>query len=194
MPRSTATTSAPAAGEHEFDGLLVRVAQQDQAAFAALYAASSGRLLGIARRIVGRPEMAEDVLHDAFVRVWWYAKRFDPARGPAMAWMITIVRNTALNNLRKVRRDVPLERDDDPDDGGGLLDRMTALPGVAEVDRIGLARCLEELEPDQRQAVVLAFVDGWSHDELAQRLERPIGTVKSWIRRSLLRLRDCLGA
>ncbi|WP_051329456.1 sigma-70 family RNA polymerase sigma factor [Geminicoccus roseus] len=174
------------------DDLLVRAGRQDAEAFKKLYAATSSRLLGVALRIVRRREVAEDALHDAFVRVWWHAARFDPARGQAMGWMITIVRNSAINHLRRTTREVPLVSGDQ-DDEQDLLDRMAAVPGVDPTDRIGLARCLEELEPAPRQCVVMAFVDGWSHEDLAERLGHPLGTVKSWIRRSLSRLRECLG-
>jgi RNA polymerase sigma-70 factor (ECF subfamily) len=143
-------------------------------------------------RIVRRREVAEDALHDAFVRVWWHANRFDPSRGPALAWMITIVRNSAINHIRKTSRETPLETENDEGEITSLLDRMAEVPGIPAVDRIGLARCLDELEELPRQCVVMAFADGWSHEELAERLGHPLGTIKSWIRRSLFRLRECL--
>ncbi|HEX2529113.1 MAG TPA: sigma-70 family RNA polymerase sigma factor [Geminicoccus sp.] len=170
-----------------------KVGQQDAAAFKELYAATASRLLGVAMRIVRRREVAEDALHDAFVRVWWHASRFDPARGPALAWMITIVRNSAINHIRKTARETALETEVDGE-ADSLLDRMAEVPGIPAADRIGLARCLQELEAGPRQCVVMAFADGWSHEELAERLGHPLGTVKSWIRRSLLRLRECLSA
>ncbi len=193
MRSANTTTPSGADGTDDLlDDLLVRAGRQDAEAFKKLYAATSSRLLGVALRIVRRREVAEDALHDAFVRVWWHAARFDPARGQAMGWMITIVRNSAINHLRRTTREVPLVSGDQ-DDEQDLLDRMAAVPGVDPTDRIGLARCLEELEPAPRQCVVMAFVDGWSHEDLAERLGHPLGTVKSWIRRSLSRLRECLG-
>ena len=174
------------------DDLLVRTGSRDGEAFKQLYAATSSRLLGVAMRIVRRREVAEDALHDAFVRVWWHAERFDPTRGPAIGWMITIVRNSAINLLRKTGRETPLESGDD-DESVDLLDRLAEVPGIPPIDRIGLARCLGELDHVQRQCVVMAFAEGWSHEELAERLGHPLGTIKSWIRRSLLRLRECLG-
>jgi RNA polymerase sigma-70 factor (ECF subfamily) len=174
--------------DDSLDDLLVRAGRQDAEAFKKLYSATSSRLLGVALRITRRREVAEDALHDAFVRVWWHAARFDPARGPAVAWMITIVRNSAINHLRRTVREAG--RAGDPLD---LLDQMAEMPGLPPADRIGLTRCLEELEPMQRQCVILAFTHGWTHEELADQLGHPLGTVKSWIRRSLARLRECLG-
>ncbi len=187
----TALTGADGTDD-SLDDLLVRAGRQDAEAFKKLYAATSSRLLGVALRITRRREVAEDALHDAFVRVWWHAARFDPARGPAVAWMITIVRNSAINHLRRTARGVPREASgsEDPFD---LLDQMAETPGLSPVDRIGLTRCLDELDPMPRQCVVLAFTHGWTHEELADRLGHPLGTVKSWIRRSLARLRECLG-
>ena len=177
--------------EDPLDELLVRTGDRDGEAFKQLYSATSSRLLGVAMRLVRRREVAEDALHDAFVRVWWHANRFDPARGSAIGWMITIVRNSAINHLRKTGRETPLETNDD-DETIDLLDKLADVPGVSHVDRIGLARCLGELEELPRQCVVMAFADGWSHEELAERTGHPLGTIKSWIRRSLLRLRECL--
>jgi RNA polymerase sigma-70 factor (ECF subfamily) len=191
----TADITAPSGADgtdDPLDDLLVRAGRQDAEAFKKLYTATSSRLLGVALRITRRREVAEDALHDAFVRVWWHAARFDPARGPAVGWMITIVRNSAINHLRKTAREAPLQTGE-PDDPVDLLDQMAAVPGLPPIDRIGLARCLDELEPMPRQCVVMAFAHGWSHEELADRLGHPLGTVKSWIRRSLARLRECLG-
>lgn len=106
--------------------------------------------------------------------------------------MLTILRNSAINHLRKASRETPLEFDG-PEGTISLLDRIADIPGVAPIDRIGLARCLEELDEMPRHCVVLAFADGWTHEELAERLDHPLGTIKSWIRRSLLRLKECLG-
>jgi RNA polymerase sigma-70 factor (ECF subfamily) len=189
--REITASTDPGDPGNRLDQLLQQVGRQDAAAFKELYTATASRLLGVAMRIVRRREVAEDALHDGFVRVWWHAARFDPARGPALAWMITIVRNSAINHLRKTARETPIETGDD-DDGISLLDRMTEIPGIPAADRIGLARCLEQLEVAPRQCVMMAFADGWSHEELAERLGHPLGTIKSWIRRSLIRLRECL--
>jgi RNA polymerase sigma-70 factor (ECF subfamily) len=174
--------------------LLVQVGRRDAEAFRKLYAATAPRLLGAALRIVRRREVAEDALHDAFVRVWWHADHYDPARGAAIGWMITILRNSAINHLRKAGRErivVSLDADAADDD---LLERVAAVPGVSATDRLSLVHCLGQLEPLHRRCVVMAFADGWSHEELAERLGQPLGTVKSWIRRSLARLRTCLDA
>ena len=171
--------------------LLVQVGRRDAEAFRKLYAATAPRLLGAALRIVRRREVAEDALHDAFLRVWWHADHYDPAKGAAIGWMITILRNSAINHLRKAGRErVVASLDTDEDDD--VLERIGAVPGVSSADRLSLVHCLGELEPQHRRCVIMAFADGWSQEELAERLGQPLGTVKSWIRRSLARLRTCL--
>ncbi len=173
--------------------LLVQVGRRDAEAFRKLYAATAPRLLGAALRIVRRREVAEDALHDAFLRVWWHADHYDPARGTAIGWMITILRNSAINHLRKAGRE-RVVASPDADEDGDLLERMDAVPGVSAADRLSLVHCLGELEPLHRRCLVMAFADGWTHEELAERLGQPLGTIKSWIRRSLARLRTCLDA
>ena len=171
--------------------LISGVARGDQQALARLYSATSAKLFGVALRILRRRDWAEDVLQEAFLRIWHRAGDYRAARGAPMAWLTTIVRNRAIDRLRADRGDVALdevtERASWADDGGSPEDLA-----VASADARELARCLEQLRPAQRDCIVLAYRDGYTHEELACRVERPLGTVKSWIRRGLAQLKDCL--
>ncbi|WP_246777276.1 sigma-70 family RNA polymerase sigma factor [Microvirga sp. VF16] len=174
----------------ELDEALRRCAQGDQGALRQIYDTESARMLGVALRLLRRRALAEEAVHDAFVQIWRRAVSFDPARGQARAWLYAILRHRALNILRDEGR-TEFAEDGEP----------VALPSEdedaeAKVIRLSetsaLRRCLERLKPVRRQAIVLAYTDGLSHRELARRLGVPVGTAKSWIRRSLLVLRDCL--
>lgn len=155
-----------------------------------LYEHEADRLLGVALRIVRRRDLAEDVVHEAFVQVWARAESFDPARGSGRAWLSTIVRNRALNALRAGRRTDELDQDtlektpDCADDPAAALERVD--------DAARLKRCLENLDESKRTSIMLAYVDGYTQTEIAERLGAPHNTVKAWIRRGLLALRECL--
>ncbi len=175
-------------GDGALTALLTRCATGDRAAFRALYDGQSARLHGLALRITRDPGLAADATHDAFVQVWNQAVRFDPARGAAGAWLTSIVRYRALDiTRRRVREkpgyEPPEQADESPD---ALSQLVTSAEGAA------LRRCLEELEPDRRQLLMQAYADGFSHSELAEKTGTPLGTIKSWIRRSLASLKRCL--
>ena len=184
------SVAARARGGEETEALLDRCAGGDRAAFRLLYDRWGSRLYGIALRITRQPALAADATQEAFVQIWQQAHRFDPARGGPDAWLIGIVRFRALDIIRRRSREVlgyeAEERAGDaPDALGGLL---SSAEGAA------LHRCLAQLEPDRRRLVIMAFVEGLSHSELAVRLHVPLGTIKSWLRRSLIFLRGCLAA
>lgn len=189
--------SAPAMSASAHDGeaasdpgaLLWLVAAGDRIAFRRLYDLQAPRLYAVALRITRQSALAADAVHDAFLQVWRNAARFDAARGSAEAWLLSLVRYRALDIARRRVRetpddDLPERQDTDPDP---LARLETARDAAA------LHRCLQTLEPERRRLVVMAFVEGLSHSELAERLATPLGTIKSWIRRSLLALRACLG-
>ncbi len=169
--------------------LLVAVARGDRPALRALYQRQSVRLFGIANAILRDREAAADALQDAFLRVSQRAGQFDPARGEAGAWLAGIVRHAALDLARRRGREMP---SDDPALGDRAVDpeALEAVEAAAEGRR--LRDCLATLEEKNRRGIVLAFVHGLSHAEVAARLDLPLGTVKSWIRRGLLQLRACL--
>jgi RNA polymerase sigma-70 factor (ECF subfamily) len=181
------------AGEPDLAALLRLVAQGDRPALAALYAQASPQLLGLVIRMLHRRDIAEEVLHDAFLRIWHNAATFAPTLGSPMTWMTVIVRNAALDRLRRARREVSLDALPDYEERADERpDPFQQMIGTAEGR--ALAECLKTLETDQRSCLMLAYWHGLTHEELAQRLQRPLGTVKSWVRRSLLRLRQCLEA
>lgn len=172
------------------NGLLSRCGGGDRAAFRRLYDLQSARLYGQALRLTRQPQLAADAVHDAFLQVWQRSSRFDPARGHAEAWLSSLLRYRAIDILRKrSRENYGVEAADEPDPGPDPLHQL-----VSSSDGIALRRCLDQLEEGQRRVVLLAFVDGLSHSELASRLQAPLGTVKSWVRRALLGLRRCLEA
>jgi RNA polymerase sigma-70 factor (ECF subfamily) len=183
--------SREAAEPVALDALLTQVAGGDRNALAELYARTAPQLLGLVMRMLQRRDVAEEILHDAYLRIWHNAAAFSAQRGPAMSWMAAIVRNAALDRLRRQRREVPLDALPDYDT---LIDEADgpAAAALASAEGRALADCLGRLEAEQRNCLLLAYYHGLTHEELAQRLGRPMGTVKSWIRRSLLRLRQCL--
>ena len=169
--------------------LIESVRQGDKAALKRLYELEARRLYGIALRILRRPDLAADAVQDTFVQVWQKAAAYSPERGDPGAWLTGIVRYRAIDIVRKYRREV---LSDDPRLGDGpddpsIIDRLDA-----QLAQGALRRCLGELEDRQRLCVVLAFVDGLSHAEIATRLTAPLGSVKSWVRRGLISLRSCL--
>ncbi len=169
--------------------LLGRIATGDRAAFRRLYDLLAPRLYGVALRIVGERGLAADALQDAFIQVLNQSGRFDPARGSAEAWLVSLVRYRALDIVRGRRREVlgfePADAALDQPDALALLS--------ADEDGRALRACLEALEADRRRLIELAFIEGFSQAELAARFRLPLGTVKSSIRRGLLKLRECLG-
>lgn len=170
--------------------LLARTALADRAAFAQLYEATKAKLFGVSMRIVRERPLAEEVLQDSFVNIWNHAADYAVTKSAPLTWMTAIVRNRSLDIVRRSRE----EPDVDEKLTNALADERAAPARDAE-DRAGahsIRDCLAELEGDQRQTIALAFYHGLSHSELASHLGRPIGTVKTHIRRGLLRLKDCL--
>jgi RNA polymerase sigma-70 factor (ECF subfamily) len=172
--------------EVDLKDLLADVVAGDREALRAIYLRQSTRLFGIAMAILRDRPAAADALQESFLRIWKRAAQFDIARGNASAWLAAIVRYAALDAARARGRETPTG---DPSLGVEpvALNRMLA----SEQSR-RLQACLETLPPANRQGIVMAFVHGLSHPEIALRLDQPLGTVKPWIRRGLLSLRDCL--
>lgn len=170
--------------------LLARVAEHDNAAFAALYDASAAKLYAVALRILRDRDLADDIVQDVFVKIWNKAGDFNPEIASPITWMATITRNRALDEVRRRGARVfvgdavldGLESDDVP--ALALLERQE------DVDK--LKRCLEGLEVEKRKMVRLAYLDGMSREELAEKFDRPEGTIKTWLRRSLMQLKGCL--
>jgi RNA polymerase sigma-70 factor (ECF subfamily) len=179
-------------GEVPMGELMARCALRDAQAFAQLYRHTSGKLYAVALRILRREDWAEEVLQESFVNIWNHVGEYTAQKSAPMTWMTAIVRNRALDWLRRPNlehgsEDYDLLLDAVPDPAPGL---DAALQGRREAR--ALADCLDVLSADQRQCITLAYVHGLSHGELAQHLQEPLGTVKTWIRRGLGKLKGCL--
>ena len=176
----------------QLSDLLARCALRDQRAFATLYQFSSAKLFAVAVRITRRKDWAEEVLQEAFVNIWNHAAGYSSAKSAPMTWMSAIVRNRALDWLRRPRE---VEIDEEHEElMASLADES---PGPEELLRRSLeagelAECMKALTEEQRRSITLAFFYGLSHGELAQQMRKPLGSVKTWIRRGLDRLKGCL--
>jgi len=170
-------------------GLIARTALGDRAAFEELYRSSAAKLFGVSLRIVRERPLAEEALQDSFVNIWNHAADYARAKSAPMTWMTAIVRNRSLDIVRRSR--------DEPDIDGeltaALVDERAAPARDAQerAEAHSIHDCVGELDADQRQTIALAFFHGLTHSELAAHLRRPIGTVKTHIRRGLARIRDC---
>ncbi len=174
----------------KLDQLLRDVAGGDEAAFAALYQATSPKLLAVALRILRTRELAEEVLQEAYFKVWERAGDYDPAIAAPMTWLAAIVRNRALDEVRR-RGNRPATGESDLENLPGDDEHPLVALELAE-DVARLMHCLEGLEADKRQMVRLAYLDGMSRAALAERFDRPEGTIKTWLHRSLAQLKGCL--
>ncbi len=171
------------------EALLARVAAGDRAALQSLYHAHSVRLFGIAMAILRDRDAAADALHDGFLNIARRAGQFDAARGAPEHWLGAVVRHAALDIARRRGRELPSE---DALLGDAPVPPDLFAPRGASAAGARLRACLEGLEQKNREGIVLAFVHGLSHPQIAARLGTPLGTVKAWIRRGLLSLRECL--
>jgi RNA polymerase sigma-70 factor (ECF subfamily) len=189
MPRDPATQLERNA---RLMALLARTALKDQQAFAELYRLTSPHLYAVALRILREAAAAEEALQESFVNVWNHAGSYVAARSQPLTWLTSIVRNRCLDQLR--RREVETVTMDDEDEGVAIAaeDPTPLETLLSGADALAVRDCVEALEPGQKQAIALAFFQGLSHSELARHLRQPLGTVKSWVRRGLERLRGCL--
>ena len=176
----------------QLSDLLARCALRDQRAFATLYRFSSAKLFAVAVRITRRRDWAEEVLQEAFVNIWNHAAGYNATKSAPMTWMTAIVRNRALDLLRKPR-EVEIDEEHEelmasvPDESPGPEELLRQ-----SLDAGALADCMKTLTGEQQRSITLAFFYGLSHGELAAQMRKPLGTVKTWIRRGLDRLKGCL--
>ena len=182
---------APAGAGDDLTGLLIRIAARDAAAFSSLYQQTNAKLYGVVARILTRGDVAADVLQEAYVRIWEKAGDFDPVKGSPLAWMATIARNRALDEVRRMR---PVSVEDQPE---GFEPAAEDIDPLATRERseglAALVNCLKALDEEKRAVVLLAYYRGLSREALAKRFGRPVPTIKTWLHRSLAQLRDCLG-
>jgi RNA polymerase sigma factor (sigma-70 family) len=188
---------------HDLARLLGRAGLGDRAAFATLYERTSSHLFAVVLRINRDRAQAEDILQEVYVNVWRAASSFDAAQSQPLTWLTSIARNRAIDSLRRVQTQPRMRtvgaaldgRDNEDDD---VYDTVAdTAPGPLDLlsqatEARALADCMDKLTALQRQSVALAFYQGLSHAEVAEQLRQPLGTVKSWVRRSLMALKSCL--
>jgi RNA polymerase sigma-70 factor (ECF subfamily) len=172
--------------------LLAQSALKNQRAFADLYELTAPKLYGVALRILRRQDWAEEVLQECYVNIWNHAGDYAVQRSAPLTWMTSIVRNRCLDWLRRPQQEATGQEYDIAveawqDDSPGPMEQL-----MNSSDAAALARCLQLLEAKQRQSIMLAFFHGLSHSELASHMKQPLGTVKTWVRRGLERLKGCL--
>ncbi len=191
---ASGTATAPPDRNARLAGLLARTALADQVAFGELYRATSSQLYGVAIRILREGAAAEEVLQECYVSVWHHAASYAPSKSQPLTWLTAIVRNRCLDRARRREIDtVSMTADDDhadlepPGDGRSPADLL-----IEGAEAQSVRECVETLEGGSKQAIALAFFQGLTHAELAAHLHEPLGTVKSWVRRGLERLRQCL--
>jgi len=170
---------------------LGRIPAGDRAALQIIYRLTSAKLFGVVLRILGERSEAEDVLQEVFLTVWRKAADYDPGQASPMTWLIAIARNRAIDRLRANRQSrhlAPIELADEVADAGPQAD---AALEIAQ-DQARLHGCLDRLAAHERTALRAAFFDGNTYEELAARMSVPLGTMKSWIRRAMIKLKACL--
>lgn len=168
--------------------LIAKCAAADRAAFRALYRSTSAKLMGVLLRMLGERAEAEDALQEVYTRVWLRAGRYDPTKGRGMTWLIAVARNLAIDRLRAR----PLPASDDGLDTVADSAPRAETRLVAQGEARRMVDCFATLEPDRASAVRGAYLDGLSYVQLAERHAVPLNTMRTWLRRSLLKLRECL--
>ena len=186
----TPTESSVTATAAELADLLRRVAARDSAAFAMLYKQTRAKLYGVIARILTKGDLSGEVLQEVFVRIWEKAGDYDVDKGSPIAWMATIARNRALDEIRRVR---PVSLEDMPEGFEPAAEEVDPLGARDRSERLSaLMNCLQTLDEEKRDVVLLAYYRGFSREALAKRFQRPVPTIKTWLRRGLAQLRDCL--
>ena len=171
--------------------LLAQSGQGDREAFHNLYDATSAKLFGLCLRMLNRRDLAEEALQEAFVNIWHHAQNYRPEKAAVMTWMTTIVRNKCVDLLRVTPYENALKEDESYDDWAsddlGPLERITE-----RSESKALLNCMGTLAPLHRQAIAMSYFHGYAHEQLAEQLAQPLGTIKTWIRRGLQSLKACL--
>jgi RNA polymerase sigma-70 factor, ECF subfamily len=171
--------------------LLASVAKGDEAAFERLYAATRAKLFGVVLRILRRQDLAEEVVQEAYVKIWNSAGQFNPSLASPITWMVSIARNRAIDVVRK-RSEASIE--DEPvalEVASDIPDPLARREMTEELKRI--LECIGQLDPERQKLVLLAYYNGWSREQLSEKFNTPLNTVKTWLRRSMIEIRGCLG-
>lgn len=175
----------------ELSSLLASVARRDEAAFERLYEATSAKLFGVVLRILKRQDLAEEVIQDAYVKIWNSAGQFNPSLSSPITWMVSIARNRAIDVVRK-RSEISIEEEPAAMDvASDTPDPLARKDMTEELQRI--LDCIDKLEPQRQRLVLLAYYNGWSREQLSRKFDTPLNTVKTWLRRSMVEIRECLG-
>ena len=171
--------------------LLASVAKGDEAAFERLYAATRAKLFGVVLRILRRQDLAEEVIQEAYVKIWNNAGQFNPGMASPITWMVSIARNRAIDVVRK-RGETSIEEEPAAMEvASDTPDPLARREMTEELKRI--LECVGQLDPERQKLVLLAYYKGWSREQLAEKFDTPLNTVKTWLRRSMLEIRECLG-
>jgi RNA polymerase sigma-70 factor, ECF subfamily len=172
--------------------LLAAVAKGDQAAFERLYQATRAKLYGVVLRILRRADLADEVIQEAYLKIWNGAGQFDPAVASPITWMVAIARNRAIDLVRK-KSELSIEEEPEVLEVAAETPHPLAKREMSEELKRLLA-CMGSLDEERRRLVLLAYYSGWSRDQLAAQFEKPVNTIKTWLRRSLNEIRECLEA
>ena len=174
----------------DYSEMISGCARGDRSALRSLFEQEAGRLIAVAQRIVRRRDIAEEVVQDAFVQIWQNAASYDASVGSARGWIYTIVRNRSLNVIRDSNREDLLDGDalEAARESHSVID--DAFDRLSQSSR--LRTCLEAIEVEKRKSLMLSYVAGYSHGEIAGLLGVPLGTAKSWVKRGLQALRECM--
>jgi RNA polymerase sigma-70 factor (ECF subfamily) len=176
--------------QEELVSLLGAVGKRDAAAFERLYGATRAKLYGVLFRILGRIDLAEEVMQETYLKIWNTAGQFDRTVASPITWMVAIARNRAIDIVRK-RGEVSIE--DEPE---AMAMADEAPPPLARREMTEelkhLLTCLGKLDAEKQRIVLLAYYSGWSREQLSKKLDIPVNTIKTWLRRSLLEIRECM--
>lgn len=177
-------------GNFDYEEKLLACSRGDYGALRSLYEHEAAWLMGVAMRIVRRREIADEVLHDAFIQIWQRSSTYQPALGSARGWIYSIVRNRALHILRLNHHELPVAdtvTEERPSDDPGPADVLSEHRSAQ-----ALHHCLEGLDDQKRLCILLAYSEGYTQAQIALHLDRPLGTIKAWTRRALHLLKECL--
>ncbi|MEW6768153.1 MAG: sigma-70 family RNA polymerase sigma factor [Pseudomonadota bacterium] len=171
--------------------LLASVAKGDEAAFERLYQNTRAKLFGVVLRILRRQDLAEEVIQEAYVKIWNSAGQFNPGIASPITWMVSIARNRAIDVVRK-RSETSIEEEPAAMEvASDTPEPLARREMTEELKRI--LECVGQLDPERQKLILLAYYNGWSREQLAEKFDTPLNTVKTWLRRSMIEIRECLG-
>ena len=172
--------------------LMAAVAKGDRIAFERLYAATRAKLYGVVLRILRRQDLADEVMQETYLKIWNSAGQFDPALSSPITWMVAIARNRAIDLIRK-KTEVSIEEESDVlEVAADTPDPLAKRELTEELRR--LLACMGRLDEERRRLVLFAYYGGWRREQLAAKFDKPVNTIKTWLRRALMEIRECLGS